>query len=169
MVIGGHATTLPVTIDQMVYHTRCVAAGAKAAYINAARLMAAGAPMVKLEGGAWLAPTIEFLVTRGIPVCGHIGLQPQSAYRFGGSKAQGKTDESARELFEDARALVAAGIALLVLEMIPSALGAELTREFAVPTRGVGFTVGGSTIEAAVVAYVKAVKDGSFPGPEHSI
>ena len=94
MVIGGHATTLPVTIDHMVYHTRCVVAGAKAAlvvadmpfgsyqespqqaYANAAHLMAAGAQMVKLEGGAWLAPTVEFLVTRGIPVCGHIGLQP---------------------------------------------------------------------------------------------
>ena len=216
MVIGGHATTLPVTIDQMVYHTRCVVAGAKAAlvvadmpfgsyqespqqaYTNAAHLMAAGAQMVKLEGGAWLAPTVEFLVTRGIPVCGHIGLQPQSVYRFGGYKAQGKTDESAGELFQDTRAIVAAGIALLVLEMIPSPLAEELTRKFAVPTIGIGagpecsgqvlvlydmlgiypgkpprfvrnFMVGGSTIEAAVVAYVKAVKDGSFPGSEHSI
>ena len=152
--------------------------------------------VVQLEGGAWLAPTVEFLVTRGIPVCGHIGLQPRSVYRFGGYKAQGKTDESAGELFQDTRALVAAGIALLVLEMIPSALAEELTRKFAVPTIGIGagpecsgqvlvlydmlypgkpprfvrnFMVGGSTIEAAVVAYVKAVKDGSFPGPEHSI
>jgi 3-methyl-2-oxobutanoate hydroxymethyltransferase len=214
MVIGGHASTLPVALDDMVYHTRCVMAGArsalviadmsfgsyqasrKQAYANAARLMAAGAQMVKLEGGAWLAPTVEFLVARGIPVCGHLGLQPQSVHRLGGYKAQGKTDASARTLHEDAQALTAAGIDLLVLEMVPAALAADLTREIAAPTIGIGagpgcsgqvlvlydmlgiypgkparfvrnFMTGSSDVEGAVAAYVKAVKDGSFPGPEH--
>jgi len=216
MVIGGHASTLPVTQDEMVYHTRCVAAGAHAAlvvadmsfgsyqasreqaYGNAARLMAAGAKMIKVEGGAWLAPTVEFLVARGIPVCGHLGLQPQSVHRLGGYKAQGKTDASARALHDDARALTAAGIDLLVLEMVPAALAAELTAEITAPTIGIGagpacsgqvlvlydmlgiypgkparfvrnFLTGGSDVEGAVAAYVKAVKDGSFPGPEHCV
>ena len=214
MVIGGHASTLPVTLEEMVYHTRCVAMGAKAAlviadlsfgsyqaspqqaYGNAARLMAAGAQMVKLEGGAWLAPTIEFLVARGIPVCGHLGLQPQSVHRLGGYKVQGKTEESARELRDDARRLAAAGVALVVLEMMPAALATELTAELSVPTIGIGagpgcsgqvlvlydmlgiypgkpmrfvrnFMTGSDDIEAAVTAFVQAVKSASFPGPEH--
>jgi 3-methyl-2-oxobutanoate hydroxymethyltransferase len=215
MVIGGHASTLPVTLDEMIYHTRCVAAGARQAlvvadmsfgsyqatreeaYANAARLMAAGAQMVKLEGGAWLAPTVEFLVARGIPVCGHLGLQPQSVHRVGGYKAQGKTEASARVLREDAQALAAAGIDLLVLEMVPAALAAEITAQRAVPTIGIGagagcngqvlvlydmlgiypkparfvrnFMTGSETIEAAIAAYVAAVKDGSFPASEHCI
>ena len=215
MVIGGHASTLPVTLDEMIYHTRCVAAGARQAlvladmsfgsyqatreqaYANAARLMAAGAQMVKLEGGAWLAPTVEFLVARGIPVCGHLGLQPQSVHRVGGYKAQGKTEASARVLREDAQALVMAGIELLVLEMVPAALAAEITAQRTVPTIGIGagpgcsgqvlvlydmlgiypkparfvrnFMTEGKTIEGAIEAYVTAVKDGSFPGPEHCV
>jgi 3-methyl-2-oxobutanoate hydroxymethyltransferase len=216
MVIGGHASTLPVTLDDMVYHTRCVAAGARSAlviadmsfgsyqasreqaYVNAARLMAAGAKMIKLEGGAWLAPTVEFLVARGVPVCGHLGLQPQSVHRLGGYKAQGKTDASARELREDARALAAAGIDMLVLEMVPAALSAELSAEISAPTIGIGagpgcsgqvlvlydmlgiypgkparfvrnFMTGSGDVEGAVTAYVRAVKDGSFPGPEHCV
>jgi 3-methyl-2-oxobutanoate hydroxymethyltransferase len=216
MVIGGHASTLPVALEDMVYHTRCVAAGARTAlviadmsfgsyqasreqaYGNAARLMAAGAQMVKLEGGAWLAPTVEFLAARGIPVCGHLGLQPQSVHRYGGYKAQGKTDESARVLREDTQALVSAGIELLVFEMVPAQLATEITSSIAVPTIGIGagpgcsgqvlvlydmlgiypgkparfvrnFMTGADDIEAAVVAYVKAVKDGSFPAPEHCV
>lgn len=216
MVIGGHASTLPVTIDQMIYHTRAVAAGAQRAlivadmsfgsyqespqqaYANAARLMAAGAHMVKIEGGAWLTPAVEFLVARGIPVCGHLGLQPQSVHRFGGYRAQGKTDESAREIADDARLLASSGISLLVLEMVPAMLAATLTAELPVPTIGIGagpgcsgqvlvlydllgiypgkparfvrnFMNGAATIDAAIVAYVRAVKDGSFPGPEHCI
>ncbi len=216
MVIGGHHTTLPVTPDEMVYHTRCVAAGARSAlviadmsfgsyqsspeqaYGNAVRLMAAGAKMVKLEGGAWLAPTVEFLVARGIPVCGHLGLQPQSVHRIGGYKTQGKTDASARAMREDAQALTAAGIDLLVLEMVPAPLAAELTAQIPTPTIGIGagpgcsgqvlvlydmlgiypgkparfvrnFMTGSSDVEGAVAAYVRAVKDGSFPGPEHCV
>jgi 3-methyl-2-oxobutanoate hydroxymethyltransferase len=216
MVIGGHRSTLPVTLDEMVYHTRCVAAGTRAAlliadmsfgsyqasreqaYDNAARLMSAGAKMVKLEGGAWLAPTVEFLAARGIPVCGHLGLQPQSVHRLGGYKAQGKTEATARTLRNDARALAAAGIDMLVLEMVPAALAAEITAEMSAPTIGIGagpdcsgqvlvlydmlgiypgkparfvrnFMTGSGDIEAAVSAYVKAVKDGSFPAPEHCV
>jgi 3-methyl-2-oxobutanoate hydroxymethyltransferase len=216
MVIEGHGSTLPVTLDEMVYHTRCVAAGARnalivadmsfgsyqaspeLAYGNAARLMAAGGQMVKLEGGAWLAPTVEFLAARGIPVCGHLGLLPQSVHRTGGYKAQGKTDASAQTLREDARALVNAGIELLVFEMIPAALAAEVTAAISVPTIGIGagpgcsgqvlvlydmlgiypgkparfvrnFMTGSDSVESAVASYVKAVKDGSFPAPEHCI
>jgi 3-methyl-2-oxobutanoate hydroxymethyltransferase len=214
MVIGGHATTLPVTLDEMVYHTRCVAAGARSALIiadmsfgsyqaspeqafaNAARLMAAGAQMVKLEGGAWVAPSVEFLVARGIPVCGHLGLTPQSVHRFGGYKVQGKTDAAAQTLREDTRALALAGAELLVLELVPAALAAALTTETSVPTIGIGagpgcsgqvlvlydmlgifpgkparfvrnFMTSADSIEAAIAAYVKAVKDGGFPGSEH--
>lgn len=214
MVIGGHASTLPVTLEEMVYHTRCVAAGARSAliiadmsfgsyqaspeqaYASAARLMAAGAEMVKLEGGSWLAPSVEFLVARGIPVCGHLGLTPQSVHRFGGYKVQGKTDASAQTLREDIRALTLAGMGLLVLELVPAALAAALTAENSVPTIGIGagpgcsgqvlvlydmlgiypgkparfvrnFMIGADSIEAAVAAYVKAVKQTSFPGPEH--
>jgi 3-methyl-2-oxobutanoate hydroxymethyltransferase len=215
MVIGGQRTTLAVTLEEMIYHTRCVAASARSAlviadmsfgsyqaspeqaYANAARLMAAGAQMVKVEGGAWLARSVEFLVARGIPVCGHLGLQPQSVHRLGGYKLQGKSDASARLLREDAHALALAGAELIVLEMIPAALAAELSAEIAVPTIGIGagphcsgqvlvlydmlgiypgkparfvrnFMTGKASIEEAVVAYVRAVKDGSFPGPEHS-
>jgi 3-methyl-2-oxobutanoate hydroxymethyltransferase len=168
------------------------------AYGNAVRLMAAGAKMVKLEGGAWLAPTVEFLVARGIPVCGHLGLQPQSVHRLGGYKAQGKTDASARALREDARALTAAGVDLLVLEMVPAPLAAEITAQIPTPTIGIGagpgcsgqvlvlydmlgiypgkparfvrnFMTGSSDVEGAVAAYTKAVKDGTFPGPEHCV
>ena len=200
----------------MVYHTRCVAAGAKAAlviadmsfgsyqqspqqaYANAARLMAAGAQMVKLEGGAWLAPTIEFLVARGIPVCGHLGLQPQSVHRFGGYKMQAKTEASAKELRDDAHRLVAAGIELLVLEMVPASVAANITAELAVPTIGIGagpgcsgqvlvlydmlgiypgkqprfvrnFMTGAAGIDEAIAGYVRAVKDGTFPGSEHYV
>ncbi len=157
MVIGGHASTLPVTISDMVYHTRAVASATQKAllvadlsfgsyqqspeqaFANAALLMAAGAQMVKIEGGAWLAPTIEFLSRRGIPVCGHLGLQPQSVHRYGGYKAQGKSEESARELRDDAARMVDAGIEMLVLEMVPAALAKDgVTAELAVPTVGIG-------------------------------
>jgi len=216
MVVAGHSSTLAVALDEMIYHTRCVVAGAPSAlviadlsfgsyqaspeqaYASAARLMATGAKMVKLEGGAWLVPTVEFLVARGIPVCGHLGLQPQSVHRLGGYKAQGRTEASARALREDAQALAAAGIDLLVLEMVPAALAGTVTAELPVPTIGIGagplcsgqvlvlydmlgiypgkparfvrnFLTGSGGIEAAVSAYVKAVKDGSFPAAEHCV
>lgn len=216
MVIAGHPTTLPVTMNEVVYHTTCVTRTARTAlviadmpfgsyqesperaYANAARLMSAGAQMVKLEGGAWLAPTIEFLVVRGIPVCGHLGLQPQSVHVLGGYRTQGNTPEAAQTLAADARALAAAGAHLLVFEMIPAALAASLTSELPLPTIGIGagpscsgqvlvlydmlgiypgrrprfvrdFMHGSPSIEEAVRAYVSAVKSGAFPAAEHSV
>ena len=215
MVVQGEETTLPVSIADMVYHTRCVARGAKQAFIvadmpfgsyqqgparalaNAAKLMAAGAQMIKLEGGAVMAKTVAFLVERGIPVCGHIGLTPQSVHQLGGYKVQGKGDAAAQKLIEDALALQQAGASLLVLEAIPAALAGQVTQRLKIPTIGIGagpdcagqvlvlydllgiypgkppkfaknFLTGADGVQAAVADYVKAVKDGSFPAPEHS-
>src|SRR5512134_2979213 len=137
MVVQGHDSTLPVTLEQMEYHVGMVARGAERALIvadmpfgsyqaskeiafsNAARLLVAGAQVVKLEGGTTMADTVRFLVERGIPVCGHIGLVPQSVHALGGYRVQGKTEDSARRLLEDARAVQEAGAAMLVLEAIP--------------------------------------------------
>jgi len=214
MVIEGHASTLPVTLADMVYHTRCVAAGAaramvvadlpfgtyqanpEAAYAASVAALAAGAHMVKLEGGEWLAPTVAFLTTRGVPVCGHVGLQPQSVNALGGYRVQGKTPDAAQVVLADARALANAGAAMLVVECVPRELGAQLTAAVAIPVIGIGagpgcagqvlvlhdalgiqpgraarfvrnFMVGADGIESALAAYVAAVRDGSFPGPEH--
>ena len=214
MVIQGHDSTLPVTLADVLYHTRCVAAGCARplviadlpfgsyqespgqAYASAAAALQAGAQMVKVEGGAWLAPTVEFLTTRGVPVCGHVGLQPQSVNLLGGYRVQGKTADAATALLADAHALVNAGAALLVVECVPQALGDALTRAAGVPVIGIGagplcsgqvlvlydalgiqpgrparfvrnFLTGHDSVEAALAAYVAAVKDGSFPGPEH--
>jgi len=214
MVVQGEETTLPVSMDDMVYHTRCVAHGAKKAFIvadmpfgsyqqgpaqamrNAAKLMAAGAQMVKLEGGAAMAKTVAFLVERGVPVCGHVGLTPQSVHQLGGYKVQGKGDVASQKLIEDALALQQAGVGLLVLEAIPAALARQVTQQLTIPTIGIGagpdcagqvlvlydligiypgkppkfarnFLSGAASIPAAVAGYVKAVKDGSFPAPEH--
>jgi 3-methyl-2-oxobutanoate hydroxymethyltransferase len=214
MVIQGHATTLPVTLADVCYHTRCVAAGCARplivadlpfgsyqgspaqAYASAVAALQAGAQMVKLEGGAWAAPTVEFLVARGVPVCSHIGLQPQSVNTLGGYRVQGKTADAAEALLADAHALVAAGAALLLVECVPQAVGDALTRAVPVPVIGIGagphcsgqvlvmydalgiqpgrparfvrnFMAGQDSVEAALAAYSAAVKDGSFPGPEH--
>ncbi|MGZ8273581.1 MAG: 3-methyl-2-oxobutanoate hydroxymethyltransferase [Burkholderiaceae bacterium] len=214
MVIQGRGDTLPVTVDEMTYHTRCVARGLSAAWLiadlpfgayqaspeqafgSAVALMQAGAKMVKLEGGAWLAPTVAFLIERGIPVCAHLGLTPQSVHALGGYRVQGRTDEEAERLLADARALDAAGAAMLVLELVPSALAERVTRAVGMPTIGIGAGIGTSgqvlvlhdmldvypgrkprfvrnfmqgqpSISAAVAAYVGAVKDRSFPAPEH--
>ena len=215
MVIQGNETTLSVTLEQVEYHTRCVAAGVLRsailgdlpfgsyqpspmhAYTSAARVMAAGAQMVKLEGGAWLAPTLSFLVERGIPVCAHLGLTPQSVYQLGGYKVQGRSPQDAAQLVNDARLLEQAGASMLVLELVPAALAAEMTSALSIPTIGIGagptcsgqvlvlhdmlgispgkprrfvrdFTANGVSIGAALRAYVEAVKSGTFPGPEHS-
>jgi 3-methyl-2-oxobutanoate hydroxymethyltransferase len=159
--------------------------------------MRAGAQMVKLEGGEWLAETVRLLVERSVPVCAHLGLTPQSVHAFGGFKVQGKTAGAAEQLKKDALALQQAGARLLVLEAIPSALGEAVTQLVKIPTIGIGaglncsgqvlvlhdmlgifpgqrprfvkdFMQGQTTIEAAIRAYVSAVKDGSFPGPEHT-
>jgi len=215
MVVQGHESTLPVTLDEVAYHTRCVARGARyvwivadmpfatyqtspdSAFANAARLMQAGAKMVKLEGGAWLAPTVEVLTRAGIPVCAHLGLTPQSVYALGGYRVQGRSPEAAERLIADALALQAAGATMLVLEMVPAALADEVTKRLAIPTIGIGagaacsgqvlvlhdmldvypgrkprfvrdFMAGADSVRAAVEAYRDAVKARTFPGPEHA-
>ncbi len=214
MVIQGHDSTLPVSLGDVLYHTRCVAAGSKhalviadlpfgsyqaspdAAYAASAAALKAGAQMVKLEGGAWLAPTVAFLTARGIPVCGHVGLLPQSVHTLGGYRVQGKTPDAAEALLTDVRELSAAGAAMLVVECVPRTLGEALTQAARIPVIGIGagpacsgqvlviydalgiqpgraarfvrnFMTGNDSIEAALSAYVAAVKDGSFPAPEH--
>ena len=160
MVLQGHSSTLPVTLDDMVYHTSCVARGARQAFIvadmpfgtsqvspectfeNAARLMAAGAHMVKIEGGEIMTDTIEFLTQRGIPVFAHIGLTPQSVNQLGGYRVQGKDDKAAQRLLQDARAVEQAGAGMLLLEAIPSLLAAEITANSAIPTIGIGAGAG---------------------------
>jgi 3-methyl-2-oxobutanoate hydroxymethyltransferase len=149
MVVQGHASTLPVKLAEMSYHTRCVAAGTERAFIVAdlpfgsyqpsperafaasARLMAAGAHMVKLEGGAVMVETVAFLTQRGIPVCAHVGLLPQSVNQLGGYRVQGREDAAAAQLIADARALEAAGAGLIVLEMVPAALAQAVTAALA--------------------------------------
>lgn len=214
-VLQGEETTLPVSLDHMVYHTRCVARGAKRAFViadmpfgtfqvspqqtfeNAARLMAAGAHMVKIEGGLAMAETVAFLTERGVPVCGHIGLTPQSVHQMGGYKVQGKTDRQAKRLMDDAIALEKAGAGMLVLELVPAALAKEVTKKLTIPTIGIGAGVecagqvlvlydmldiypgrrarfvknymqDAGSVQAAVENYVKEVRGGTFPGPEHS-
>jgi 3-methyl-2-oxobutanoate hydroxymethyltransferase len=214
MVIQGNDSTLSVSLGDVLYHTRCVSKGAlramvvadlpfgsyqaspEAAYTASAAALAAGAHMVKLEGGAWLAPTVSFLTTRGVPVCGHIGLQPQSVNALGGYRVQGKTPEAADALLADAHALSNAGASLLVVECVPRELGAALTASMKVPVIGIGagpdcsgqvlviqdalgiqpgraarfvrnFMTAQASIQSALAAYVTAVRDGSFPGPEH--
>ncbi|WJF89766.1 3-methyl-2-oxobutanoate hydroxymethyltransferase [Paraburkholderia bonniea] len=213
-VLQGHATTLPVTLADIAYHTACVARAKPAALIvadlpfgtygtpaeafaNAVTLMQAGAQMVKLEGGEWLADTVRFLIERAVPVCAHIGLTPQSVHAFGGFKVQGKTDAGAAQLRRDVLALQAAGAQLVVIEAIPTLLAAELTQHLSIPTIGIGagvncsgqvlvlhdmlgiypgkrprfvkdFMQGRPDILAAVQAFVHEVKEGVFPGPEHT-
>ena len=214
MVLQGLETTLPVTLADMIYHTACVARGAKQAFIisdmpfgtsqitpektfeHAVKLMAAGAQMVKLEGGEVMLETVRFLTTRGIPVCAHLGLTPQSVHQLGGYKVQGRESAAAQQLLEDAIALEQAGAGMLVLEMVPSLLAAEITAQLTIPTIGIGagascsgqvlvlydmldiypgkkprfvknYMQGATSIADAVSRYVAEVKNGSFPLPEH--
>jgi len=215
MVVQGHDSTLPVSMEQMVYHTQCVARGAKKAIVladlpfgsyqespqqafrNAALLMAAGAQMVKLEGGAVMAATVEFLVSRGIPVCSHLGLTPQSVHTLGGYRVQGRLEAEQARMIADAKLHQDAGSALLVLEAVPRELAKQVTDAIAIPTIGIGagvdcsgqvlvlqdmldiypgrkarfvrnFMQGAPTIAAAIENYVRAVKDQSFPALEHT-
>lgn len=215
MVLQGHETTLPVTLDDMAYHTACVARGASKAFIvadmpfgtfqvspeqtfvHAARLMAAGAQMVKLEGGAEMVSTVHFLTARGIPVCGHIGLTPQSVHQLGGYRVQGRDASAAQKLIADGLALQQAGAGMIVLEAVPAQLARDITEQLHIPTIGIGagvacsgqvlvlhdllgiypgkkarfvkdFMQGATSIPAAVHAYVAEVKSGDFPTAEHS-
>jgi 3-methyl-2-oxobutanoate hydroxymethyltransferase len=213
MVLQGQDSTLPVSIDDMVYHTACVKRGVEQALIiadmpfmsystkdkalhNAGLLMQAGASMVKVEGGAWLNETIASLVERGIPVCAHLGLTPQSVNIFGGFKVQGRENEKAQQMINDALALEAAGAQLLVLECIPSQLGDAITKALSIPTIGIGagkntdgqilvmhdalgiacnympkfsrnFLKDTGDIKKAVELYISEVSAGNFPGEEH--
>ncbi|PKG83711.1 3-methyl-2-oxobutanoate hydroxymethyltransferase [Colwellia sp. 75C3] len=213
MVLQGQDSTLPVTIEDMAYHTRCVKRGVEETLIiadmpfmsyatkeqaltNAALLMQAGASMVKMEGGAWLNDTISALVERGIPVCAHLGLTPQSVNIFGGFKVQGRDDDKAEQMIADAKALEAAGAQLLVLECIPAILGEAITKALTIPTIGIGagkdtdgqilvmhdalgiacnympkfsrnFLKDTGDIKKAVELYISEVSQGNFPGDEH--
>jgi 3-methyl-2-oxobutanoate hydroxymethyltransferase len=215
MVVQGHASTLPVRIDDVVYHCAAVARVTRRALVmadmpfasapdpatafrNAARLVGeGGAAMVKLEGAGHMLESIRYLVERDVPVCAHLGLTPQSVLRLGGFKVQGREQEVAERLREDARAVVAAGASALVLECVPAALAAAITAQCAIPTIGIGagadcdgqvlvcfdllglgggrrprfvrdFLDGRGSIDAAIRAYVDAVRSGEFPSASES-
>jgi len=160
MVLQGHDSTVPVSIDEMAYHTQCVARANRWAWIigdlpfgsyhasvdqavrSAVRLMQSGAHMVKLEGGGWTAEIVRALVERGIPVCAHLGLTPQSVHALGGYRVQGRDEAAARTLRAHARELAEAGASMLVLELMPSALAGELTQTLRIPVIGIGAGAG---------------------------
>ena len=215
MVVQGHDSTLPVSVADIAYHTAAVKRGSDRPFIiadmpfgsyqespaqafrNAADLLAAGAQMVKLEGGREMAATVEFLTQRGVPVCAHLGLTPQSVHVLGGYKVQGKGEAAARRIKEDALALEAAGATMIVLEAIPAPLAADITAALHIITIGIGagpecsgqvlvvqdvfdippgkkakfvrnFMDGASSISDAACRAVGAIKNGSYPAPEHT-
>jgi 3-methyl-2-oxobutanoate hydroxymethyltransferase len=212
MVLQGHASTLPVSLDDAAYHTACVARGNRTAWIigdlpygsyqqspeqalaSAVVLMQAGAHMVKLEGGGWTVPAVRFLVERGIPVCAHLGLTPQSVHALGGYRVQGRSEQAVAVLTQHATELVEAGASMMVLELMPSTVAAGLTQKLGVPVIGIGagvecsgqvlvlhdmlgvtqgklprfvrnFMQGAPSIEAAVGTFVADVKARRFPDP----
>lgn len=212
-VLQGQETTVPVTLEEMAYHTRCVARGRRHALIvadlpfgsyhaspqeawhNAMALAQAGAHMVKLEGGGWTTETVRFLTERGIPVCAHLGLTPQTVTALSGYKVQGRDEAGAAQLKAHALALQEAGAQMLVLEMVPSALARELTAQLQIPVIGIGagsgtsgqvlvlhdmldvtpgrrprfvknFMQGAASVQDAVRRYVLEVKAGNFPNDE---
>ncbi|HED52026.1 MAG TPA: 3-methyl-2-oxobutanoate hydroxymethyltransferase [Gammaproteobacteria bacterium] len=216
MVLQGHDSTLPVTLDDMIYHSACVARTAKhalrvvdlpfmsyatvtQALHSAARMMReGGVHMVKLEGGERRLETVTALTQEGIPVCGHLGLTPQSVHQLGGYRVQGRDEEAARQLLDDALGLEQAGASMLVLECIPAALARQVSERLRIPVIGIGagvdcdgqvlvlydllgitpgrrpkfshnFLEQGRDIPAALSAYVEAVKAGRFPAPEHTL
>jgi len=215
-VVAGYDNTLPVTMEEMLYHTRAVRRGTSHALVvadmpflsyqvdlaearrNAGRLVKeGGAQAVKLEGGENVAATIAAIVAMDVPVVGHIGLTPQSIHRMGGYRVQGREDEQARQLLADARAVAAAGAFAIVLEGIPARLAAEITAAVPIPTIGIGAGAGcdgqvlvihdilglcekyspkfvkryadvASLVSQGVDSYIREVKQGVFPGKEHS-
>ncbi|AKJ28013.1 3-methyl-2-oxobutanoate hydroxymethyltransferase [Caldimonas brevitalea] len=214
MVLQGQSSTLPVTLEEVAYHTRAVARGNRSAWLiadlpfgsyqeskeqalrSSVELMRAGAQMVKLEGGGWTAEAVDFLVQRGIPVCAHLGLTPQSVHAFGGYRVQGRDESGAAVLKRHAAELADAGAAMLVLELVPSALAEEVSASNpGLMTIGIGagpvcagqvlvlhdmlnvtrgklprfvrnFMADASSIDEAVRAYVRDVKNGRFPDPQ---
>lgn len=212
MTIQGHKDTLPVTMEHMLYHTAAVARGNDKALLiadlpfmayatqeqtlkNSAALMQAGAHMVKLEGGEWVAESVKQLSDRGIPVCAHLGLTPQSVNKFGGFRVQGKQDAQAQKILEDAKILEAAGADLLVLECIPTALAKSITETLNIATIGIGagkdtdaqvlvindiigitpqppkfsknYLKDAEGVGAAIQHFVDEVRAGEFPTEEH--
>jgi 3-methyl-2-oxobutanoate hydroxymethyltransferase len=214
MVIQGHDTTVPVTMDHIVYHSTVVSRGLYRPFLiadmpfmsysskeqalqNAVRLMQeGGAKMVKLEGGAGQLDIVEFLASHDIAVCAHLGLKPQSVHKIGGFHVQGREEAQAERMLNDARSLESAGADIVLLECIPAKLGASITREIHVPVIGIGagpdvdgqilvlydilditagrkprftrnFMSGAESPLQAVKGYVQAVKDRSYPAPEH--
>jgi 3-methyl-2-oxobutanoate hydroxymethyltransferase len=211
MVLQGQSSTIPVTLDEMLYHTRCVARGNQTAWVigdlpfgsyqegreqalrSSVALMQAGAQMVKIEGGGWTPETVRFLTERGIPVCAHVGLTPQSVHALGGYRIQGRDEAGADTLRRHAKELADAGAAMMVLELMPSSVAAQVQADNpGVMTIGIGagsatagqvlvvydmlrltrgklprfardFTAEGGSVEDAIRRYVQAVKDGSFP------
>ncbi len=213
MTVLGYDSTIPVTMEQMIYHVEAVKRGnnkslimgdmpfmtyatPEQAMVNATRIMQAGAHMVKIEGGAWLAPTVQMLGERGIPVCAHLGLTPQSVNKFGGFRVQGRSDEQADQILADAVALDKAGADLLVLECVPCELAKRITETVSMPTIGIGagketdaqvlvindilgltetppkfsknFLVEAQDIPGALHKYVSDVKTGVFPDNDHT-
>lgn len=214
MVIQGHDTTVPVTVDDVIYHCRTVARGLRRAFLvadmpfmsytepamaldNSVRLMQeGGAMMVKLEGGDDQVEIVEHLARHDIPVCAHLGLKPQSVHKIGGFKVQGRDADKAREMLESARRLQDAGADIVLLECVPNEAGEAITRELEVPVIGIGagpevdgqilvlydilditqgrtpkfvknFQAGCDSPLAALQSYVREVKDGTYPAPEH--
>lgn len=214
MTLQGHDSTLPVTVADVAYHTLAVRRGAPACLLladlpfmsyatpehactHAAELMRAGANVVKLEGGSWLCETVKMLTERAVPVCGHLGLTPQSVNVFGGYKVQGRDDLAAKQLLDDAQNLALAGIQLLVLECVPTELARQITGALSIPVIGIGagnvtdgqilvmhdafgitgcpmpkfaknFLAQSGDIRAAVQRYIEEVEQGLYPAEQHS-
>jgi 3-methyl-2-oxobutanoate hydroxymethyltransferase len=213
MVVQGHGSTLPVTVEDVAYHTACVARGLRRALLIAdlpfqadatadraleasARFLRAGAAMVKLEGAGFKLDVIRHLAEREVPVCAHLGLTPQSVLRLGGYRVQGRGEEAATKLLADARATADAGASMLVLECVPVELAQRVTAAVGIPTIGIGagphcdgqvlvlhdmlglrhgrrprfvkdYLAGTGTLAGAFEAFVREVRDGTFPGTEH--
>jgi 3-methyl-2-oxobutanoate hydroxymethyltransferase len=212
MVVQGMNSTVGVSVDDIAYHTRCVARGVErtflladmpfgsyhnesSAMINAVQLLSAGSAMVKLEGAGPMVAIVEYLVSRGVPVCGHLGLTPQSVHQLGGFKVQAREAEAASQLVADALALQMAGAQMLVVECVPAALGREVSAQLDIPLIGIGagadcdgqvlvmhdmlglgghvpkfvanFMQANQSIGAAFESYVSDVRSGRFPAKEH--
>ncbi len=212
MVVQGMNSTVAVSVDDIAYHTRCVARGVERAFLladmpfgsyhnessamnNAVQLLSSGSSMVKLEGAGPMIAIVEYLVSRGVAVCGHLGLTPQSVHHLGGFKVQARDAEAARQLMEDALAMQMAGAQMLVLECVPATLGREVSAQLDIPLIGIGagvdcdgqvlvmhdmlglggrvprfvanFMQGRKSIGAAFESYVSDVRSGRFPAKEH--
>jgi len=213
MVVQGRSTTVGVSVDEVAYHTACVSRGLERAFLladmpfgsfhnestameNAVELLGAGGVMVKLEGAGPMIEIVNYLTSRGVPVCGHLGLTPQSVNQLGGFKVQARDEESAQQLLADALALQAAGAQMLVVECIPAGLGKEVSAALDIPVIGIGagaacdgqvlvmhdmlglgarvpkfvanFMTGNGSIQSAFEAYVVAVREGKFPTDAHA-